>query len=69
MKVSIIAPRVNAAGRMDDARKAVQMFIEKDEEKAMTLAAMLHSDNSDRKEADSSLLMKLYHSQRYQSAK
>lgn len=34
----IIAPRVNAAGRMDDARKAVQMFIEKDEAKAMTLA-------------------------------
>ena len=53
--VFIIAPRVNAAGRMDDARKAVQMFIEKDEEKAMTLAAMLHSDNSDRKEADSSI--------------
>ena len=25
--VFMIAPRVNAAGRMDDARKAVQMFV------------------------------------------
>jgi single-stranded-DNA-specific exonuclease len=50
--VFVIAPRVNAAGRMDDARKAVQMFVEQDEEKAMELAEMLHSDNTDRKEAD-----------------
>ncbi|MEO6668103.1 MAG: single-stranded-DNA-specific exonuclease RecJ [Ferruginibacter sp.] len=53
--VFVIAPRVNAAGRMDDARKAVQLFIEKDEAKAMEFAEMLHSDNSDRKEADSSI--------------
>jgi single-stranded-DNA-specific exonuclease len=51
--VFVIAPRVNAAGRMDDARKAVQLFIEDDEKKAMEYAEMLHSDNSDRKEADS----------------
>ncbi|MDB5203392.1 MAG: recJ [Ferruginibacter sp.] len=53
--VFVIAPRVNAAGRMDDARKAVQLFIEQDETKALELAEMLHSDNSDRKEADSSI--------------
>ncbi len=53
--VFVIAPRVNAAGRMDDARKAVQLFIEKDESKAMEFAEMLHADNSDRKEADSSI--------------
>lgn len=52
--VFVIAPRVNAAGRMDDARKAVQMFIEKDDVKALALAELLHSDNTDRKEADSS---------------
>jgi single-stranded-DNA-specific exonuclease len=52
--VFIIAPRVNAAGRMDDAKKAVQLFIEKDVTKAMEFSEMLHSDNSDRKEADSS---------------
>ncbi len=53
--VFIIAPRVNAAGRMDDARKAVQLFIEKDYEKALQFAEMLHNDNTDRKEADSSI--------------
>lgn len=53
--VFVIAPRVNAAGRMDDARKAVQLFIEKDPEKAFEFAEMLHSDNSERKEADSSI--------------
>jgi len=53
--VFVIAPRVNAAGRMDDARKAVLMFIEKDYNKAFEYAAMLHSDNTDRKEADSSI--------------
>jgi single-stranded-DNA-specific exonuclease len=53
--VFIIAPRVNAAGRMDDGRKAVQMFIECNYNDALPLAEMLHSDNSDRKEADTSI--------------
>jgi single-stranded-DNA-specific exonuclease len=53
--VFVIAPRVNAAGRMDDARKAVLLFVEKDPSKAMEYAEMLHSDNSDRKEADSNI--------------
>jgi len=53
--VFVIAPRINAAGRMDDAKKAVQLFIEKDEEVAMTIGEMLQSDNTDRKEADSSI--------------
>jgi single-stranded-DNA-specific exonuclease len=53
--VFVIAPRVNAAGRMDDAKKAVQLFIEKDYSKALAFAEILHSDNSDRKEADSSI--------------
>lgn len=53
--VFVIAPRVNAAGRMDDARKAVQLFIEPDYNKALLVAEMLHSDNSDRKEADASI--------------
>ncbi len=53
--VFVIAPRVNAAGRMDDAKKAVQLFIEDDYDKAFEFAEMLHSDNTDRKEADSSI--------------
>jgi single-stranded-DNA-specific exonuclease len=53
--VFMIAPRVNAAGRMDDARKAVQMFIARTYEEALHFAEMLHSDNTDRKEADSTI--------------
>ncbi len=50
--VFVIGPRVNAAGRMDDARKAVDLFIESDPEKSVLLAEALHSDNFDRKEVD-----------------
>ena len=53
--VFIIAPRVNAAGRMDDAKKAVQLFIEKDCDRAKDFAEMLHVDNTDRREADSTI--------------
>ena len=53
--VFMIAPRVNAAGRMDDARKAVQMFIADSYEEALHYAEMLHSDNTERKEADGSI--------------
>jgi len=50
--VFVIGPRVNAAGRMDDARKAVDLFIEEDATKIIELAEALHSDNFDRKEVD-----------------
>lgn len=53
--VFIIAPRVNAAGRMDDARKAVLMFVEDDFNKALEYAEMLQSDNTDRKDADTTI--------------
>ncbi len=53
--VFMIAPRVNAAGRMDDAKKAVQVFIEQDPKKAVELASLLHHDNTDRKEMDASI--------------
>jgi single-stranded-DNA-specific exonuclease len=53
--VFMIAPRVNAAGRRDDARKAVQMFIAETYEEALQYAEMLHSDNTDRKEADGNI--------------
>ena len=53
--VFIVAPRINAAGRMDDARKAVQLFIENDYNKALEYAEMLHNDNTDRREADTNI--------------
>lgn len=55
--VFAIAPRVNAAGRMDDAKKAVQLFIEQDFNKALEFAEALHNDNSDRKDADRSITL------------
>lgn len=53
--VFIIAPRVNAAGRMDDARKAVMMFIADSYEEAMHWAEQLNADNTTRKEADTNI--------------
>jgi single-stranded-DNA-specific exonuclease len=50
--IFVIAPRVNAAGRMDDAKLAVQLFIEKDADKLKGFANLLHAHNDDRKEAD-----------------
>lgn len=50
--VFIIAPRVNAAGRMDEAGKAVELFIAPDRSTALEFATQLHSDNTDRREAD-----------------
>lgn len=50
--VFVIAPRINAAGRMDDAKKAVQLFIEKDYDEALHKAKLLHIDNTDRRETD-----------------
>ena len=53
--VFIVAPRINAAGRMDDAKKAVQLFIEEDYNKALEYAELLHNDNTERKEADTNI--------------
>ncbi len=53
--VFVIGPRVNAAGRMDDAKKAVELFIETDEDKVKEIAAALQSDNLDRKEVDKTI--------------
>ena len=51
----IIGPRINAAGRMGDAKRAVALFIEKDLNKAKEIALTLQSENTNRKEADSSI--------------
>jgi len=53
--VFAVAPRINAAGRMDDAKKAVQLFIEKDYNNALAIGGLLQQDNLDRREADSSI--------------
>ena len=50
--VFMIAPRINAAGRMDDARKVVQLFTTSDQEEALAFADLLHTANTERKTAD-----------------
>jgi single-stranded-DNA-specific exonuclease len=50
--VFIVAPRVNAAGRMDDAKKAVQLFLSNNIIDAAEKAEALNIDNADRKDID-----------------
>ena len=53
--VFIIGPRVNAAGRMDDATKAVELFIEKEESQAQALAKVLDESNKERVQIDKNI--------------
>lgn len=50
--VFTISPRINAAGRMDEAKKAVELFVAQTKERALEIANLLQSDNDDRKEID-----------------
>ena len=55
--VFIVAPRINAAGRMDDARKAVQLFNCKEKDEALKYAELLNTDNTERKKVDKSITL------------
>ena len=50
--VFVIAPRINAAGRMKHGSFAVELLIEKEIDKAFEFAVSIDSYNSDRKETD-----------------
>ncbi len=51
-----IAPRINAAGRMDVARDVIELFSVKDAARARELAAKLDHLNSDRQEEERKIL-------------
>jgi len=51
-----IAPRINAAGRMDVARDVIELFSVKDSTRARELAAKLDHLNSDRQEEERRIL-------------
>jgi len=51
-----IAPRINAAGRMDDAHSVIRMFLSDDVEQARSLAAQLHALNQDRRETEADIV-------------
>lgn len=47
-----IAPRINAAGRMDTASAVVEMFLTGDDARAKDLAQQLHDHNDDRRQTE-----------------
>lgn len=53
-----IAPRINAAGRLDSARKAIRLLIEKSESEANELAKELDSLNQARKKIETEIVQK-----------
>ena len=50
--VFILAPRLNAGGRMGDARRGVEMLTTEDESEAVRLAQVLEEENRRRREID-----------------
>ena len=50
-----IAPRINAAGRINHAKKAVEVLVEKDLDKAKLFASEIEKDNVARKNLDQSI--------------
>ena len=51
-----IAPRINAAGRMDDAQNVIRMFLTDDVEHARRLATQLHSLNQERRDTEAEIV-------------
>ena len=56
----IIAPIFNAAGRLEDAKRAVELFIEKDHRVCSTIISELLDKNSERKEIQEDIFQKLW---------
>ncbi len=50
--VFVLAPRINAVGRMGDARRAVQLFTSQNLQQARTLAKELEKENKARRDVD-----------------
>ena len=51
-----VAPRLNAAGRMDVAERVIQLFTDKDPAKAAEMALQLHELNGDRQQEEQRIL-------------
>lgn len=54
--VFTIAPRINAAGRMGDAKRAVDLFVTDDFETAKEFASVLENENYERRKIDETTL-------------
>ncbi|MFN7995812.1 MAG: single-stranded-DNA-specific exonuclease RecJ [Bryobacteraceae bacterium] len=54
-----IAPRMNAAGRMDTANAVIEMFLTGDPERARQLAQQLHTLNGERQQAEAEVTQQI----------
>lgn len=50
-----IAPRLNAAGRMDTARAVIELFLTADSARARDLAGQLHEQNAERQQVEAEI--------------
>jgi len=55
-----VAPRINAAGRMDSAADVIEMFLTEDAEQARALAAKLHELNADRQQTEAEIAKTIF---------
>ncbi|MCX7921924.1 MAG: single-stranded-DNA-specific exonuclease RecJ [Clostridia bacterium] len=55
----VIAPRINAAGRIGDAGRAVRLFITRDSAEAMDIALKLHDENKFRQDTELEILQQV----------
>ena len=51
-----IAPRINAAGRMDTAQSVIDLFLTTDPERARALAQQLHDQNAERRQVQAGII-------------
>ena len=54
-----IAPRINAAGRMDTANAVIEMFLTADPARARVLAGQLHTLNGERQQAEAEVTQQI----------
>jgi single-stranded-DNA-specific exonuclease len=54
-----IAPRMNAAGRMDTASDVIRLFLTTDQAEARTLATRLHDLNKERQDTEADMLRRI----------
>src|ERR1700686_1158354 len=55
-----LAPRINAAGRMDSASDVIEMFLTADPARARELAAKLHDLNHDRQQTEAEIARAIF---------
>jgi single-stranded-DNA-specific exonuclease len=55
-----VAPRINAAGRMDSANDVIEMFLTGDPARARELAGKLHELNQDRQQTEAAIAITIF---------